>query len=207
MPRIARWERVRRTAAALFARNGFAAASVSQLARQARLSKPGIYYHVRDKEELLLRICQSTMTALLESARTAAAGAGPEPAEQLRCVIRAHAAHYWRHSADLVILFGQMRYLSPARQRPVVALERAYLDLVRSILRAGQRRGHFRRVDATVAAFSLFATLNTLDGWYDPRGRLGREALVAEVERLYLEGLGGPTRARRGRRAPAGQST
>jgi AcrR family transcriptional regulator len=207
MPRAARWERVRRTAAALFARNGFAGASVSQLAQQARLSKPGIYYHVRDKEELLLRICESTMSTLLESGRAAAAGAGPEPVEQLRRVIRAHAAHYWRNSADLVILFGQTRYLSPARQRRVVALERAYLDLVRSILRAGQRRGHFRRVDPTVAAFSLFATLNTLDGWYDPRGRIGRETLVSEVERLYFEGLAVPARARRRRRARAGRST
>jgi AcrR family transcriptional regulator len=207
LPRATRWDTVVRAAAALFARNGFAAASVSQLARQAKFSKPGIYYHIRDKEELLFRICENTMTALLESARTAAASAGDDPTEQLRGVIRAHATHYWRNSADLVILFGQMRYLSAARQQRVVALERAYLELVRSIIRAGQRRNRFRRADPTVAAFSLFATLNTLDGWYDPRGRIGRDALVAEVERLYLEGMAAPARIRRPRRVRLGRTT
>ena len=61
MPRKTRWENVLRAAAELFAANGYAAASLSQLARSARLSKPGIYYHVRNKEELLFRICDSTM--------------------------------------------------------------------------------------------------------------------------------------------------
>jgi hypothetical protein len=49
-----------------------------------------------------------------------------------------------------------------------------------------------------VAAFSLFAMLNTLDGWYDARGRIRPGDLVAELERLYLGGL-----AARDGRAPA----
>lgn len=194
---------VRRTAAALFAANGYAAASVSELARVARLSKPGIYYHVRDKEELLFRICESTMTALLGGARAAAAAA-TDPLAQLRGILRAHARHYWEHSADLVILFGQMRYLSPARQQRIAALERAYLELVRGIIRAGQRRRQFQPVDPTVAAFSLFAALNTLDGWYDRTGRIAPDVLVVELERLYLHGLAVHPRGkgrRRSRRA------
>jgi hypothetical protein len=65
----------------------------------------------------------------------------------------------------------------------------------------GQRRRLFRRVDPTVAAFALFASLNARDGRYDRRGRLGREALVAHVERLYLTGLAAPIIRRTGTRA------
>ena len=167
------------------------------------MSKPGIYYHVRDKEELLFRICESTMTALLSAARGATAAAD-DPLTRLRGVIRAHGAHYWAHGQEHVILFGQMRYLSPAARRIVVGLEREYLDLVRGIIRDGQRQRLFRRIDATVAAFSLFALLNTIASWYDLDGRLGPEAIVAEIEALYLSGLArwGPSRrpaARRGR--------
>jgi AcrR family transcriptional regulator len=188
MPRKTRWEDVRRTAAVLFAENGYAGASLSQLARRSRVSKPGIYYHVRDKEELLFRICESTMSALLSAARGAVA-AGSDPVSRLRGVIRAHGMHYWAHCPEHVILFGQMRYLSPAGRRIIVALEREYLDLVRGIIRDGQRRTLFRRVDPTLAAFALFAMLNTLEAWYDPRGRLSHEAVVAEIETLYLAGL------------------
>ena len=198
MPRETRSGTVLRTAAALFATKGFAAASVSQLARRAGLSKPGIYYHVRDKEELLFRICVNAMTGLLEGVRAAVA-VSDDPAAQLGGLMRAHIKYHWKHPGSLAILFGQIGHLSPERRRRVVALEREYLDLVREIIREGQRRGLFGQVDPTVAAFSLFAMLNTLDGWYDPRGRIGRDDLVVELERLYLEGLTGRGRKRRSR--------
>ena len=188
MPRKTRWEDVRRTAAALFAENGYAGSSLSQLARRSRVSKPGIYYHVRDKEQLLFRICESTMSALLSAARGAVAAAD-DPVSKLRGVIRAHGMHYWAHCPEHVILFGQTRYLAPASRRIIVALEREYLDLVRGIIGDGQRRKMFRHLDPTVAAFALFAMLNTLEAWYDRRGRLGPDAVVAEIETLYLAGL------------------
>ena len=200
MARQTRKETVMRSAAALFAANGFSAASLSQLARRAGLSKPGIYYHVRDKEELLFRICVTSMTGVLSGARLAVAAAA-DPAEQLRGIMRAHTTFHRQHPHNLAILFGQMGYLSPERRRRVVALERKYLELVRGVIREGQRRGLFRRVSPTVAAFSLFAMLNTLDGWYDPRGRIGPDDLVQELESLYLGGLAAPARARRRRSA------
>jgi len=159
MPRETRKKTVLK-AAALFAAKGFAAVSVSQLARRAGLSKLGIYYHVRDKEEL-------------------------------------HTKFYWQHPHELAILFSQKGFLSPGRRRRVVAMEREYLDLFRGVIREGQRRRVFRRVDPTVAAFSFFAMLNTLDGWYDPRGRIGPDELVVELERLYFDGLAAPARKRR----------
>jgi TetR/AcrR family transcriptional regulator, cholesterol catabolism regulator len=188
MPRPTRWNTVLRTATTLFAANGFAAASVSQVARRARLSKPGLYYHVRDKEELLFRICDYSMAGILAGARTAVATTA-DPTEQLRAIIRAHTAFHWRHPNNLAILFGQGKYLSAERRRRVAAMEREYLELVRGVIREGRRRRSFRAVDPTVAAFSLFAVLNTLDGWYDARGRLRPDDLVAELERLYLGGL------------------
>jgi AcrR family transcriptional regulator len=200
VPRETRRGKVLRTAAALFATNGFAATSLSQLARRSGVSKPGIYYHVRDKEELLFRICFNSMTGILDAVRAAVA-ASEDTAAQLRGLIRAHLTYHWRHPGALVTLFGQKGYLSQERRRRVMALEREYLDVVRSVIREGQRQGFFRRVDPTIAAFALFAMLNTIDGWYDPRGRIGRDDLVGELERVYLGGLVEPTRKRRPRAA------
>ena len=116
---------------------------------------------------------------------------------QLRGLIRAHTAFHWQHPNNLAILFGQGMYLSAERRRRVAAMEREYFVLVRGVIREGQRRRVFRRVDPTVAAFSLFAMLNTLDGWYDTRGRIRPRDLVVELERLYLDGLVAPAGARR----------
>ena len=199
MPRKTRWEDVRRAAITLFASNGYTGASLNQLAKRSRLSKPGIYYHVRDKEELLFRICESTMVEHLAATRAAAAAAD-DPVTKLRRVIRAHARHYFEHWAEHMVLFGQMRYLSPAARRIIVGLERQYLDLVRGIISDGQRQGHFRRIDATNAAFSLFAMLDTIEGWYKRQGRLRPTTIMAEIEELYLDGRAARPRQRRARR-------
>ncbi|HYE93777.1 MAG TPA: TetR/AcrR family transcriptional regulator [Terriglobales bacterium] len=199
MARRTRWATVQRAAEALFAANGFTNASLAQLAHRARVSKPGIYYHVRDKDELLYRICDDGMRELLRRTRAAVARGG-DPVARLRGVLRTHAALCLEQPHTLAVLFGQIRYLSPARRARVMAVERAYLELVRRVVRAGQRRGLFRAVDPSVAAFSLFAILNTLDGWYTPRGRLGPGELVDALETLYLDGLTRPRRRRR--RAP-----
>ena len=38
-------------------------------------------------------------------------------------------------------------------------------------------------------AFTLLATLNTLDRWYDANGPVKPEALVAEIETLLMHGF------------------
>jgi hypothetical protein len=142
------------------------------------------------------------MAVLLQSVQAALRDAG-DPVSRLRRVIRAHADHYWEHSWDLVILFGQRRYLSPARQRRIIALERQYLDLVRAVIRDGVKRRVFRPLNPSLVAFALFAILNTLDAWYDRRGILRAGELVKQIEELLLSGLlsEGPARRRQpGRR-------
>lgn len=202
MPRPTRWATVQQAAEALFARSGFPSASLAKVARRARLSKPGIYYHVRDKDELLFRICDAGMRRLLRAGRDAVAGAD-DPLAKMRGLLRAHARLCLEQPHMLTVLFAQIRHLSSGRRRRVFAVERRYLDLVRGVVRAGQRAGVFRDVDPSVAAFSLFAVLNTLHSWYDPRGRVRSDALVGMLERLYLSGLADGVGAVSARPAPA----
>lgn len=198
MPRETRWEIVLDNAAALFSTNGFAATSVREVAQKSRISKAGLYYHIREKEDLLFRICEYSMAAILTGARAAVA-TGADPVARLRAAMRAHTDFFWEHPHNLGVLNRQMTFLSPERRRRMVDMEREYLELIRGVIREGQRCAVFRAVDATVAAFSLFAMLNTLDGWYDPGGRIGPKALVRQMETLFLSGLAAPRGATHGR--------
>ena len=55
-------------------------------------------------------------------------------------------------------------------------------------MRSGQKRGAFRKLDPTVAAFSLLGVLNTLDRWYDAAGPVKPEALVEQIEAMLMRG-------------------
>lgn len=191
MPRAARFDEVLDGASRLFAKFGFAATSVRQVAEGADLTKAGLYYHIREKEDLLAVICEHAITSIVEAARSAVAGA-PDALAGLRAIIDVHLRFFYQHPHDLVVLNREMGQLSPARRKGVADLERQYLDLVRGVIREGQRTGSLKKQDPTVAAFLLLSMLNGLDAWYDPKGRVGRKALARQLIEIFLRGAANP---------------
>jgi TetR/AcrR family transcriptional regulator, cholesterol catabolism regulator len=188
MPRDTRFALVLKNTAKLFSQNGFVATSLREVAAVSRISKAGLYYHIREKEDLLYEICRCSMTELLKLVRERVA-ASADPVNQLKAIVEAHTDFFRRHPHNLTVLNQQMGFLSRDRRREVARMEREYLDLIRDVIRDGRRQQAFRDVDVTVAAFSLLAVLNTLDGWYHPQGRIKPSALVQQLEVIALFGL------------------
>ena len=193
MPREPKWDRVLTSAARLFAEDGFAATSVRAVAERARLTKAGLYYHIKEKEDLLFRICERSIAGILEGARAACAREA-EPGARLSAIIRNHADFFFRHPHNLTVLNRDMGALTGQQRAAVRALERDYLDLIRGVFREGQRTGAFRPLDPSVCAFTLLAALNTLDRWYDAAGPVKPDTLVAEIETLLMHGFAAPER-------------
>jgi AcrR family transcriptional regulator len=182
------WDRVLASAARLFAEDGFAATSVRAVAERARLTKAGLYYHIKEKEDLLFRICERSILDILDGAR-AALKREAGPAARLSALVRNHCEYFLRHPHNLTVLNRDMGALTGQQREAIRALELDYLELIRGALRQGAAAGVFRRLDPTVAAFGLLGVLNTLDRWYDPAGRLGAAALIEQVEALCLNGI------------------
>ena len=188
MPREPRWNAVIDSAARLFARNGFAATSVREIAEGARLTKAGLYYHIRGKEDLLYRICEHSIAAVLAFAHAGPA-AESEPRARLAALMRHHVDFFVAHPDNLKVLTREMGALSPGPRAKIADLEREYLDLIRGIIRRGRATGTFRDIDPTVAAFTVLSVINNLFDWYDPKGPMGPEALVGHLEAMLLGGL------------------
>jgi len=188
MPREPRWEAVIGSAAALFSENGFAGTSVREVAERARITKAGLYYHIREKEDLLFRICDHSIAAVLEGGYAVLEKkAGPRA--RLAGIVRMHVEYFVRHPHNLRVLTREMGALSPAPRARVAKLEHEYLGLIRGVIREGQAAGVFAPVDATVAAFTVLTVMNNLFDWYDPKGRIGPEALVGQIEAILFNGI------------------
>ena len=188
MPREPRWDRVLTSAARLFAEDGFAATSVRAVAERARLTKAGLYYHIKEKEDLLFRICEHSIQTILDGARAALARES-DPAARIAALIRNHCGFFFRHPHNLTVLNRDMGALTGQQRESVRALEKEYLELVRDVFRHGQKQGRFRKLDPTVAAFTLLGVLNSFDRWYDAAGPVKPEALVSQVETILLQGV------------------
>jgi TetR/AcrR family transcriptional regulator, cholesterol catabolism regulator len=187
--RAARNVQVLGSAAELFAAKGFAATSVSKVANGARLTKAGLYYHIRDKEDLLYRICNESISTILTGARRVLSGKA-SPRERIAGLIANHAEFFRAHPNNLTVLNRDLNSPSLGPRATIRKLERAYLALLRGAIFEGQKAGQIhRQFDPTVAAFTILASLNSLYQWYDPKGRIPYAATVKQITMLSCNGL------------------
>ena len=127
-------------AAELFRERGFASTSMQDIADAVGLSRPALYYHFGNKDEILESLVEEiTLKTARDTARLAEGGG--DPAETLRRMVRAYALWILRHPQHFTVLQRDERSL-PDRVRTVQEQgKRELLDAFTRLLRAGSRRG------------------------------------------------------------------
>lgn len=186
--------RLRDAALSLFARDGYAAVSMRQIAAEVGVQAGAIYLYTADKQTLLADLMIDHLQALLAAWADSDPPAGPAPARLdhfARFHIRFHAAR-----ADAVfIAYMELRNLTPGNFARVEALRGHYEAELEAILKAGQAEGSLTVPDTKLAAMALIAMLTGVNTWFREGGRLTR----ARVEDIYVDmvlkaaGAGGAT--------------
>jgi len=137
-----------------FARYGYQATSIDRIAKAAGVTKGALYYHFKDKEELLFeavktRVGQFERRVLgdVASLRSAAAA--------LRDLGRMCVAHATKsnHRRLIVTLMVESLDTNPRLATQFKAMMHRFREFLRQLIRQGQERGEFRvDRDAAVAA-------------------------------------------------------
>jgi AcrR family transcriptional regulator len=177
------------TAKRLFIQYGYHGLAMRQIAESLGVSKAALYYHFRDKEELLLAILLEYLDGIEAVLDEVIAGTSSS-----RERIRQFVARLLAQPADqraVVRLASQvMDQLSPPRR---AALEKAYhekfLMKIQGIIRNGVEQGELRRVDPNVATWAL---LGMLYPYYFPvhaSQMPSSDQVLEPLLAIYLEGL------------------
>ncbi len=180
-----------RTAAQIIYEKGFDATSMNEIADALDITKPGLYYHVKGKKQLLFSIMDFAMD-MLDTNVVEPAGSVHDPEERLRLIVRQHARLLTREAGALAILIDEDQGLSPDQRVEIVSRKRAYFDLIRGTLDELQAQGRLRQIDSTVAVFSLLGMVMWIARWYDSKGRLNGEEVAADITEIALGGVLAP---------------
>jgi TetR/AcrR family transcriptional regulator, cholesterol catabolism regulator len=187
-----------RTAAQIFRDRGFDATSVSDIARALGLTKAGLYHHFESKEALLFEIMSFGLDKVRDEVLTPIRGIR-DPEERLRQLIVRHARITTRGQGAVAHLGDEIRALPPGARRQIEQRMRIYLDLLRDTLDELRSAGRLRRIDSTVAAFSVIGMILWLPRWFRHDGRLTQEQVADGIASLALGGLVAPNRRHRSR--------
>ena len=148
-----------------FARKGYHACRVGEIAEEAGVAYGLVYHYFGSKEEVLKTIFRDTWTLML--ARIAEMEAEGEPASEQVRKVTALLLRTWKRDPDLVRVLVREVTRSPEQlQQEIEEIGHAYEALER-IIRRGQENGEFRsELDPQLAATVFYGALEeVLTGW------------------------------------------
>ena len=165
----------------LFARHGFAAVSMRQIAAEVGVQAGALYLYTPDKQSLLFDLMQSHMEELL--AAWEQANPGGDAATRLQAFVEFHINYNLQRVEAVFISYMELRNLTPENFAVIEEMRRAYETVLEDILKAGMADGIYRLEDTKLTALAIIAMLNGVNTWYREDGRLSR----AQVADIYVE--------------------
>ena len=171
--------RIRKAAAQLFARHGYAAVSMRQIASDVGVQAGALYLYTPDKQTLLFDLMQEHMNELLSA--WAQEPVPDDPVDQLEVFTRFHIRYHLDRPDTLFISYMELRNLEPENYRVIGERRRVYEDKLEAILTAGSDAKQFSVPDTKLATMAVIAMLNGVVTWFREDGRLS----VDRVERIY----------------------
>ena len=172
--------KVRDAALELFARHGFAAVSMRQIAAEVGVQAGALYRYTPDKQTLLFELMRGHMDGLLAAWR--AQGNPDSSLKMLDEFTRFHIRYHLERPDAVFVSYMELRNLSDENFAILEGLRRTYENELETILAQGAEQGLFQIADSKIATMGIIALLTGLTTWYREDGRLPLD----EIERIYV---------------------
>jgi TetR/AcrR family transcriptional regulator, cholesterol catabolism regulator len=183
-----RKEQINEIAQTLFRNKGYAATSMRDLAKEVGIEPASIYSHVKSKEALLQKICFRIADEFFDALQ----GILKEDLsaeEKLSTAIDAHVGVILNNLDATTVFFHEWKHLSEPSLSEFKSLRNKYEKQFRSIIEAGIENGEFDEVDAHVSIKLLFAMMNSIYEWYNPKGKLKQQEIVRNIVETFVFGI------------------
>ena len=177
------------TAARLICEKGYEAASVQDIADACGLTKAGLYYYIRSKEDLLLEIQNYGMDIFEERVLLPVLSIS-DPVERLKACMERNiflVTEGW--SKEVTIILHEHDTLTGDARQHINARKKRYVHFLESSFEEAVREGRIRRIEPRVAAFSFLGQVLWIYKWYRPDGKIPADRLAREMQDLFFGGL------------------
>ena len=169
----------------VFARKGFDAARMEDIAQEAGLSIGGVYWYFKSKDEVIVGIMQATIDADVKTLREMLAAPGTVH-ERLAQYVRATIAEAVEATPLEYELYGLALCDAKVRKH-IRTFFTTYRDVLAEFVKQGMARGEIRRVDPYLAATTFAALYEGMleMALLDPKSVDAEATLLAALAMLF----------------------
>lgn len=171
----------------MFNEKGFHATSLDEVAERLNITKPTLYYYVKNKDEILFE-CVNIGLQMLQDAIQQVGASGGRAIDKLVAGMQQYVRIVTMDFGMCVIRVGEDP-LPPESQRKLRRFKAALDQEFRELIRLGIAEGSIASCDPKIAAFTLAGALSWIGRWYQPGGPLRPEQIADQCIGLLIHGL------------------
>jgi len=182
-----RREHILAVAARVFARKGFRATSLQEIADEVGVTRPSFYYHFKSKQEILAAILFSALERAEQAVDAVLAGPG-NTVERLRAFIFRYV-EVNTLNAEVPVLFQSADELEH-EEATIARQRRSDIDhKLAGLVKEGVERGELRSSAPLISAYGLLGAVNWMHTWYRADGRFTPDEIAEMLADLLLYGI------------------
>ena len=180
--------KIKQAALVLFARHGFAAVTMRQIAANVGVQAGAIYNYTPDKQNLLFDLLHGHMVDLLS--KWAVELVPKNPIAALDHFVAFHLDFHIKRPELVFISYMELRNLSEANFKAIVEQRRIYEKIIYNLILSGVVSGDFLVPDPKITSLALIALLTGPVDWFRKDGRLTSDELTRQYCILTRQALG-----------------
>jgi len=184
---ISRREEIIVAAAKIFAAKGYLATTLDEIAREIGVSKPALYYHIKNKEEILREIIGRIMEPMEEVAKIGRSDLPPR--DRVELMIKDLVKFAVERKEITLIALEQSRILPKRSQDALRRRQKEVEKVLQDSLKEGKNQGVFEIDDIKMASFAILAVSNWIYRWYQPGGTLTAKIIADHFIKLLENGF------------------
>jgi TetR/AcrR family transcriptional regulator, fatty acid metabolism regulator protein len=192
-------QRILDAAVRVFARKGYFASRVSDVAKAAGIADGTVYLYFKSKDDVLVSLFDEVMSEHVEAGRREVAAIDGAPEKLL--AIAQHHLRLLGGNRELAIVFQvELRQSTKFMAHFSATWLKDYFDLLQGVIEAGQREGSIRKeLRRKLASHAFFGILDELvTTWVLSPQEYDLPQLAGSVVELFLHGAAAPAKAARG---------
>ncbi len=172
----------------LFSSRGYKGTSITDISKRLKVSKPALYYHFKNKMEILENLYSKTVEQLSSSFEEVM-NRDLSPDEKFKKLIENQVNVVAKNAKLVKIYFGDYKEF-PRKIRSEIRQRRKELnEKWVNLYKEGMNAGLFQKTDPKIAVYMIVGACNWIQMWYSRGGELREGELASMVADLLSRGF------------------
>lgn len=181
-------EAIHEEIAKVFARKGYHATSIREIASELKINKSSLYHYIGSKEEALFYIVSSGMDEALETLGKIVAK-GISAKERFEELLEFYANRYCRDPERLLLLMNDVKFLNDSHKLVLVEKQKMVMNYFARALNELAAEDKIKNINTKVALFAFVGMAHYTVNWYRNDGEVGFDELAKNFVEIFTKGI------------------